>query len=108
MCDYCADGIWYNGSMLSLDNLPRELIHLSKRLRKWQNTYESFNFYNTTHTKALILKKKKTYRDWLQEGRDITKEVRSKIRRYVKVEYFNESTSRREQFRKKHECRRNN
>jgi len=106
MCDYCADGLWWNGGAIDTTSkkLPRQIRFLKKRISTWQQEYEFLNKgYFDPSWKVRFKSKKPRNKKWLEEGRLISKKIRKIISGKVKVEYFNEETLNRECIRKSHD-----
>jgi len=103
MCDYCADGIWWNGyaTKAGSKKLPYSLRLLKRRLDNWQLKYERMykHEYSRYELKYEILSK--AHRKFVEEGREIAKRVRkqSPVLKF-KVTYFNEATLDRENIKK--------
>lgn len=97
MCDYCADGIWWNGGASTADSkrFPYSIKIMKNRIRKWQDIYETFTFYNMTNLERKLLINGYKYKQWLKEGYEIAKIIRRKLPKKITVEYFNETTAER-------------
>ena len=90
MCDYCADGLWWNGGAIdcTYKKLPRSLRRLKKRIEKWQRQYEYVPVcFDLEHK---LLYKKPWFKKFVEEGWEIAKEVRKLTPSSIEVHYFNE------------------
>jgi len=58
MGDYCATGIWRNGSSIDITSLPKSTHYLKGKLDMWQEMYEilmhSYNNYNDKAEKYIF------------------------------------------------------
>jgi len=99
MADYCASGIWFNGTMVEVDDteiLPKNINLLKNRLDHWQNEYELFEMYNKNKIQLKVLERSNKYRKWIKEGRNIAKLTKRLTGSKFIVEYFNEKSLKRE------------
>jgi len=90
MPDYCSSGIWLNGRMLELKKLPKRLKRLKQRLINWQNKYENFKFYLKKPYEYKLLMKSENFKKFLNEGKDISIDLKKIVKYKYKIEYFNE------------------
>jgi len=109
MCDYCADGLWVNGTATNLNDLILELglnnntaernaflNELGADIDIWQLQYEDFDFWSSQATNAVYDTQK--FKDFISFGFDIFKRMHHLIQKNhpeILVEFFDESDSHR-------------
>jgi len=99
MADYCATGIWFNGISVDIDDtevLPRNIILLKRKLDNWQYEYELFQMYKKNKIQMKILENSYKYNKWINQGRNIAKQLKKLVGSRFAVEYFNEKEIKRE------------
>jgi hypothetical protein len=94
MCDYCADGLWYNGSAIDMNFLMEEFQlkdtdQLTEEIDNWQSSYEKFDLWNPMVDDTEITTSKE-FLFFIIQGEKIAKQIRQLLPTSVKVEYFNE------------------
>jgi len=101
MCDYSADGLWYNGGAIDYTYLIEEMgiteeriFPFISRLSDWQHTYETFDFFSGRIAPEKIYKTKK-FQDWFLDGKRIALDLRKIISNDYHVEFFNEMDNKR-------------
>ena len=98
MCDYCADGLWVEGAASDLKSIMKDLEipfdtkakSLSDSLKKWQETYENFNFWSPIVNYDEIYSSEE-FKEFLIEGEEIAYKVREIIPKEISIIYFKES-----------------
>jgi len=101
MADYCADGLWRNGAAIDTDilkeefNIPDNIAdHLEKKIAKWQEMYEQFDFWSEKANSEETYKTDE-FREFERLGTEIAKEVRKILPEDIPVIYFDEITGKR-------------
>lgn len=94
MCDYCTDGLWWNGGATTVESLPRRVHFLKDRIRVWQDTYESFHFYRLSTKECIRLNNTAKMKSFIREGKLIALELKKKLPPKYRILYFNEGSSR--------------
>jgi hypothetical protein len=98
MCDYCADGLWVEGAASDLESILKELEipfdakaeSLSDSLKKWQETYENFDFWSPMANYSEVYSSDE-FKDFLNEGEEIAYKVREIIPKEISIIYFKEN-----------------
>ena len=101
MCDYCAWGLWLNGSAIDTDYLKEELdfdpVFVDKMgpiILRWQTMYEDFNFYQSEQETKKSLNSP-DFKEFEKLGLEIFKEFLALDQDKYIIEYFDERTSKR-------------
>jgi len=93
MCDYCADGIWYNGgaSYASSKRFPLSVHILERQFQKWQDTYEYlYRDIESNKFKQKVIERSALYQRWLIDGYILAQKVKQRVSNRFIVNYFNE------------------
>jgi hypothetical protein len=104
MCDYCADGLWFNGSAIDAEMLytdfgfeKKDLKKFTKRIEKWQDMYEGFNLYTSKEDSDEEYTTKE-FKEFAKLGKKIfrhLKEINLKRQLNYIIEYYDEETGKR-------------
>ena len=105
MSDYSAWGLWENNQAIDYDYLIQKGFpnnyKLKLKLIDWQNMYEDFNFYTSEEITQKTYKTKE-FKEFMKIGQEIFEEIGQIVKKYnlpFEVEYFNEETSERIQYK---------
>jgi hypothetical protein len=101
MCDYCAFGLWWNGAAIDSDYLienlnlsKNKMKPIAKKIEKWQDMYENFNFYESKEVSKKV-HRSKDFLKFERLGYEIAFELVKILPKKVEFEFFDERTSKR-------------